>query len=176
MISILAATSNDALLLSEIGSLSLVESHGHSAPEADIKHYVQTNMSEEAFLQELSNPDHLYHIIFSDGQPAGYSKMMLNTPHENVPEQNVTKLGRIYVLKEFYGRNIGIELFKHIVALSKAHQQAGLWLNVWVENHRAIKFYQKQGFEIVGKYDFEVSPTHFNPNHVMYLKYEINNE
>ncbi|MEP6646050.1 MAG: hypothetical protein ABJC12_03100 [Saprospiraceae bacterium] len=46
MISILPATEKDALILSTIGSRSLIESHGHSAPEADIHHYVINNMSE----------------------------------------------------------------------------------------------------------------------------------
>ena len=57
------------------------------------------------------------------------------------------------------------------MALSKKKQQKGIWLAVWVENKRAIKFYQKAGFKIVGKYDFQISKTHSNPNHIMYLKY-----
>jgi ribosomal protein S18 acetylase RimI-like enzyme len=50
-----------------------------------------------------------------------------------------------------------------------AHLEAGVWLYVWKENHRAVAFYQKMGFEIVGEGLFKISETHYNPNHVMYL-------
>ncbi len=172
MLSIQLATVTDVNLLSEIGSRTLVESHGHSASEKDINHYLNHNMTEEAYYEELINPENIYHIIYADGIPAGYSKIILNSPHVDVQQQNITKLARIYILKEFYGQDIGKDLFTYILELSKQHQQAGMWLNVWTENHRAIAFYKKQGFEIIGSHDFEVSPTHFNPNHVMYLRYK----
>ncbi|MEP6795852.1 MAG: GNAT family N-acetyltransferase [Saprospiraceae bacterium] len=172
MTSILHATPNDARLLSVIGRQSLIESHGHSASEKDINYYLDHNMSEEAYHEELIQPENIYHIIYADGRPAGYSKIIFDAPYPGVQAQNITKLSRIYILKEFYGQEIGKDLFSYILDLSKQHHQAGMWLNVWTENHRAINFYLKQGFEIIGSHDFEVSPTHFNPNHVMYLKYK----
>lgn len=172
MISILPATPNDATILSQIGSQSLIESHGHSAPEEDIQFYVTSNMSEEAYYEELIQPENIYHIIYSDGHPAGYSKIVFNVPHPNVQDPHITKLARIYILKEFYGHQIGKTLFNFITELSKNNHQTGMWLNVWTENHRAIAFYKKQGFEIIGSHNFEVSPSHSNPNHVMFLKYE----
>jgi len=83
----------------------------------------------------------------------------------------VTKLERIYLLKSYYGMEAGKKLFDHNINLTKDQYQMGMWLHVWIENHRAIAFYLKQGFKIIGSHDFEVSPSHFNPNHVMYLKY-----
>lgn len=169
---IVRATETDVHLLSVIGTQTILESHGHSASPEDMQHYVGKNMSEEAFTEELSNTDNLYYIIYSDNEPVGYAKIVLNEPNPNVAAQNVTKLGRIYILKKFLGQPFGKELFDYIQNISKQHDQAGMWLNVWIENHRAFKFYQKQGFKIVGSYDFVVSPTHSNPNHVMYLKFE----
>jgi len=173
--SIFRASLDDIGLLSGIGTQTILESHGHSASPEDMQHYVGKNMSEEAFAAELSDPENLYYIIYSDGEPVGYAKIVLNDPNPNVAAQNVTKLGRIYILKKFLGQPYGKELFDHILNISKQHAQAGMWLNVWIENHRAIKFYHKQGFKIVGSHDFEVSPTHINPNHVMFLKYQQKN-
>jgi ribosomal protein S18 acetylase RimI-like enzyme len=84
----------------------------------------------------------------------------------------VTKLERLYLLKEFYGRNLGAELFNFNLNLSKEAGEKGLWLYVWKGNDRAIRFYQKQGFEIVGSHDFKISETHHNPNHQMFLKFQ----
>ncbi len=38
-------------------------------------------------------------------------------------------------------------------------------------DERAIRFYQKQGFEIIGESEFVLTATHANPNWVMLLKY-----
>ncbi len=171
MITIRPATVADAQLLSTVAPITHMESHGHSASAEHHEIYISKKLSAEAFTNELSNPDFLYHMIFVDEVAAGYSKIILNFNHPLITEQPVTKLERIYLLKSFYGMQAGQKLFDHNVSLSKDHHQQGMWLHVWKENHRAFAFYLKQGFEIIGSYDFEVSPTHFNPNHVMYLKY-----
>lgn len=171
MITIRPATVSDAHLLSLIAPQTHMESHGHSASAEHHEIYISKKLSAEAFTNELANPDHLYHIINVDEVAAGYSKIILNFNHPLIAEQPVTKLERIYLLKSFYGMDAGQKLFDYNVRLSKDQHQLGMWLHVWKENHRAFAFYLKQGFEIIGSYDFEVSPTHFNPNHVMYLKY-----
>lgn len=78
---------------------------------------------------------------------------------------------RIYLLKEFYGLQLGLELFQFNVNLSKSNGQKGMWLFVWKENKRAVNFYQKMGFKIIGEHDFRISPNHTNPNHQMLLLY-----
>ena len=171
MISIRPALPNDAQLLSVLAPQVHMESHGHSASAADHEIYIAKKLSVEAFTNELTNPENLYHLIFVDDVAAGYSKIILNFNHPLITEQPVAKLERIYILKPYYGMAAGKQLFDHNVDLSKAHHQLGMWLHVWVENHRAFAFYLKQGFKIIGSYDFEVSPTHFNPNHVMYFRY-----
>lgn len=171
MISIRPATVEDARVLSEVAPQAHLESHGHSAKAEDHEIYIAKKLSESAFTLELGQPENLYHIIFADEVPAGYSKIILNTNHPLIQEGPVTKLERIYLLKPYYGTGAGQQFFDHNIELTKQHHQMGIWLHVWIENHRAIAFYQKQGFKAIGSYSFEVSPTHFNPNHVMYLKY-----
>jgi GNAT superfamily N-acetyltransferase len=171
MISIRPASLQDAELLSILAPQTHMESHGHSASAEHHEIYISKKLSAEAFTNELANPDNLYHLIFVDDVAAGYSKIILNFNHPLIAEQPVTKLERIYLLKPYYGTGAGKMLFEHNVRLSQDQHQLGIWLHVWVENHRAFAFYLKQGFKIIGSYNFEVSPTHFNPNHVMYLKY-----
>lgn len=171
MIEIIKASANDAQLLADIGKQTLLESHGHSAPKADMDAYVNKNYSAEFFQNELCDPANIYHIIYHDGQPAGYSKIILDYTHTNIEMQHVTKLERIYLLKEFYELKLGRELLNFNMELSKSNKQAGMWLFVWKENPRAISFYLKNGFKIIGSHDFKISETHSNPNHIMFLEY-----
>ncbi|SDR77163.1 Acetyltransferase (GNAT) family protein [Polaribacter sp. KT25b] len=171
MFKIVKATLKDAQILSVIGKTAFLTAHGHSAPQTDIDNYVDNNLTENNFLKELEDTNNIYYLIFSDDTIAGYSKIVLNTENENIDAKNITLLSRIYLLKEFYGLNLGKELFNFNVKVSKENNQKGIWLAVWVENKRAIKFYEKAGFVKVGKFDFKISETHYNPNHIMYLDF-----
>ena len=171
MVSITKAGKEHYQLLTAIGKQSFIESHGHSANEKDIKSYVNEKFTDEISRMELIDTNNIYHIIYLDNQQAGYSKIIFNTPHPEIPVQNITKLERIYLLKKFYDLKLGVELFQFNIDLSKQNNQAGMWLYVWKENERAINFYIKNGFVIAGSYDFKISETHSNPNHLMCLKY-----
>lgn len=163
------ANISDIELLLEIGVKTFIESHGHSAPQQDISDYVNTKFTKQAIQKEVEDSTSVFYIITSNQITAGYSKIIFNNSNNNVAEKNIAKLERLYVLKEFYGLKIGKTLFEHNIAIAKENNQAGIWLNVWVENHRAIQFYQKAGFILVGHIDFPISTTHSNPNHQLYL-------
>jgi ribosomal protein S18 acetylase RimI-like enzyme len=165
------ATIKDAELLSKIGTQTFIESHGHSASEKDITNYIKLKFTKVAFEAELKDANNVFHIIYYNQKPVGYSKTIDNVSQETIPFKNTTKLERLYVLEEFHQLKLGLELFHFNIELSKKNQQAGIWLYTWIENHKAINFYKKAGFKIVGSYDFKISETHSNPNHQMLLLY-----
>lgn len=171
MTTIVRATISDATLLVHIGKTSFLESHGMSASKKDIDAYVNLKFNEATFLEEINDADNYFYIIHSDSTPIGYSKIIFNVSHPNIPFKNVTKMERLYVLKEFHHLKLGLELLKFNVQESKKHYQAGMWLYVWTENQRALNFYNKVGFQIIGSHDFKISETHYNPNHQMLLTY-----
>ncbi len=171
MISIIKATIHDAPLLADIGKQTFLESHGKSAPPKDIDAYATAKYTLAALQAELEDPKNIYHILYYANRPAGFSKIIFDCPHPDIASKNITKLDRIYLLESFYGLNIGTALFDFNLNLSREHQQSGMWLYTWIENQRAIKFYLKHGFKIIGRYDFKVSDTHSNPNHHMFLEY-----
>lgn len=171
MTSIQKAATADTKLLSTLSRQTFIESHGHSAANEDIKSYINAAYNAEACKKELEDENNIYHFIFFKDQPAGFSKIILNCAAPGIAATNITKLERIYVLKEFYSMKLGLTLLNFNIELSKSHQQAGMWLYTWIENERAVNFYKKAGFKIIGSYDFRISATHTNPNHRMYLEY-----
>ena len=121
--------------------------------------------------EELMDENNIYHIIYYNGIPAGFSKIILNAPHTNIQQQNITKLDRIYLLKEYFNLKLGLQLLNFNIELSKRNHQTGIWLFTWVGNKRAVDFYHKTGFSIVGSHQFKVTDTHYNENHQMFLNY-----
>ena len=171
MISIVKAEVKDAELLAGLATQTFIESHGHSASAEDIEAYVKENYTPSRLKAELEDPANIYHILYYHQLPAGYSKIVFNTPFEDSPDTAVTKLDRIYLLKTYYGTNLGPALMDFLLRVMKKENQSGVWLYVWKENNRAIRFYEKKGFRTIGNHDFPISATHTNPNHRMYLAF-----
>ncbi len=170
MTSIFKITADDSLLLSELAVQTFLESHGHSAKPEEINAYATKNYNAETLRSELLDTKNIFHFIYYNDQPAGFSKIILNYPYNKSIPGNSAKLERIYLLKEFYNLKLGSQLFDHNLQLIKNNDQAGVWLFVWKENQRAFNFYNKKGFKVIGDHDFKISETHSNPNHVMYLE------
>lgn len=169
MISITRATAKDIHTIAAMGKTAVGETHRGSTSDENLNEYLENNYNDEAITKELEDPDNIYHIISFNGRPAGFSKIILNTAEPVIEAANVTKLDRIYLLKEFFGLKLGLELLNFNIALAKNNQQSGMWLYTWTGNERAIGFYLKSGFTIAGSHKFYVTETHYNLNHLMFL-------
>ena len=169
MISIIKATEEDCSYIVEIGKVSVAEAHKNSCPTEALDIYIGKNYNEDAIKKELSNTDNLYHIIKYNEKAVGFSKIILNSENPDLKAKNISKLDRIYLLKQFQGLKLGIELLHFNIALSEKNKQSGVWLYTWIGNARAIDFYLKAGFKIDGSHKFFVTKTHYNLNHLMFL-------
>ena len=66
------------------------------------------------------------------------------------------EIERIYVLKEFHGKNVGQILYDTAFEVAKRINAEYLWLGVWEHNPRAINFYKKNGFVEFDKHIFKL--------------------
>ena len=171
MTSIRRADENDAGLLSALAGITFIESHGHSAPAADVDAFKAKTYNENILKKELSDPKNIYHIMLHNDKSAGYSRINLDSPYEGSEIKNLAKLDRLYILMEIYDLHLGSALFGFILGFLKENNQKGVWLYTWKKNQRAIDFYERKGFVIIGSYDFKISETHSNTNHQMLLRF-----
>ena len=171
MTSILRATEEDSLCLSELSKQTLLESHGRSATKKDMDLYIALKYNEETIKAELRNPANIYHLLYYNDELVGFSKIILNVPYKEGVEKKMSKLDRIFILKKVYDLKLGVELLTFNLNFMKLHHQTGVWLFAWTENERAIKFYKRNGFVIVGSHNFKISENHRNPNHQMFLDF-----
>jgi RimJ/RimL family protein N-acetyltransferase len=58
-----------------------------------------------------------------------------------------------------------------VIDEARRRQAGQLFLSVFVDNHRARRFYERCGFEAVGRYDFMVG-THADEDIIMRLDLE----
>lgn len=69
-------------------------------------------------------------------------------------DKSAVEIERIYVLKEFRGKNVGQLMYKKALQIAKVLKASCLWLGVWENNTGAIQFYQKNGFTEFDKHIF----------------------
>lgn len=171
MTAIKRADPGHARLLSDLAGLTFMESHGSSAKAEDINTFILEKYNVDSFTAALADNRNHYNLISSEGRIAGFSNIICNFPYSSASDANIAKLERIYILKEFYDLKLGYDLLTFNIGIAKANKQQGLWLYVWKGNDRAIKFYSRNGFKVIGSFDYKISGTHSNPNHRMLLEF-----
>ena len=86
------------------------------------------------------------------GAPVGYA--LLCSPELEQARAGDIELKRVYLLSRFQGSGIAAALMDAAVAASAGHDR--LLLGVKDDNHRALSFYCKHGFETIGTRRFDV--------------------
>ncbi len=171
-VSIIKVSKKNAEDLRKLAITTFWESHGHSATPKDINAYINAKFTLESIEAELSDESNVFHFIYVNEELAGYSKIIYNTAYENLTQPNSTKLERLYVLEKFHDHKIGKQLMDFNLDLAKNNAQTGIWLYVWIENHRAVRFYKNYGFQQIAETDFQISQRHSNPNWILSLEFD----
>ena len=122
--------------------------------EENMQKYLNENLNEEKLKSELENQNSEFYFAENNGEILGYLKLNFKDAQTEKVEENHFEIERIYVLKAYLGQKIGQILFDKAIEIGREKKLEYVWLGVWEENHRAIRFYEKNGFEIFGKHDF----------------------
>lgn len=160
-INIRRASARDAQLISDMSTVTFIETYRGSCADEDIPSFIDKHFNEEVIAGELADPDDLYYIAFADGLPAGYMRLKENNAEYPLSQKHkAIQLKRIYVLQEYQSKHIGSALMSFALQLADKNNYEVLWLGVWEGNAKAKSFYKKWGFEDNGlAYTFTVGDT-----------------
>ena len=64
------------------------------------------------------------------------------------------EIWRFYVDRGWHGRGLAQALMAEVRSVARTLGARTLWLGVWEQNPRAIAFYEKCGFRVVGSHRF----------------------
>lgn len=146
--------SSDSENLRKISIQTFKETFEEVNTEEDMQKYLDENLSIEKLKTELENPNSEFYFAENNDEILGYLKLNFKDAQTEKLEENHFEIERIYVLKAFLGQKIGQILLNKAIEIGKKKNLEFLWLGVWEENHRAIKFYEKNGFKVFGKHKF----------------------
>ena len=161
------ASPDDAATLADLGARTFTQTFGHLYTPENLAAFLASH-SRERWRGELSDPAFAVRIAESGRQAVAYAKLGPPTlPFE--PRGRPIELRQFYVLKAWHGSGAANVLMDWAITEAKRRGGEDLYLSVFVDNHRARRFYERYGFEEVGRYDFMVG-THADEDIVMRRK------
>ncbi len=157
-IAIRSATIDDAKPLTDLAYTTFWDAFAHhpkNAPD-DLNHYMRQAFNLEQITEELADKNSIFLIAEIDGCAAGYAKLIIDSIEDGIIANNPIELSRLYSHQEYLGKGVGQNLMDECFDLGKNHGHDVMWLGVWEYNPRALRFYEKNGFRVVGRHTFQL--------------------
>lgn len=157
-INIRHAESKDVKLLTDLAYTTFWDAfHQHPANRPDdMAAYMAEAFSEEQTGRELADEKNIFLLAEIDGEAAGYAKLIVDVIEEGITAERPIELNRLYTHQKFLGKGIGQALMDECFNLARELGRDVMWLGVWEFNPRAQRFYEKNGFRIVGSHIFQL--------------------
>jgi len=127
--------------------------HPKNAPH-DLDAYMQKAFNVEQVASELTDPKSIFLLAEIGGELAGYSKLVLDYIEPGVTADRPVELNRLYSHQKYLGKGVGQTLMDECFGRAREQNCDVMWLGVWEYNPRAQRFYEKNGFRIVGRHTF----------------------
>lgn len=151
------ANSSEGALLADLGRAAFLQTFAADNTPEDMQEYLESSFSPEIQTAELSMPGSTYFVMQTDtGVPIGFTRLLSGLPDPCVTGKSPIELVRFYLLQEWIGKGNGGKLMQACIDFARGGGYDVMWLGVWQQNPRAIKFYEKWGFRIVGEHTFRL--------------------
>ena len=152
------ATEEDAKLLTDLAYTTFWDAFAHhpkNAPD-DLNHYMRQAFNQEQITSELADAKNIFLIAEIDGEAAGYSKIIIDNIEPGITATRPVELSRLYAHQKHLGQGVGQSLMDACFGWARAEDRDVMWLGVWEYNPRAQRFYEKNGFRVVGSHVFRL--------------------
>jgi GNAT superfamily N-acetyltransferase len=150
------ALPSEAPALSALAARLFRETYAGQIPEREIESYVTSAFRPEAQAAEINGPGGAVLAATDGADLVAYAQLRPAASPCPLPFPNPLEVARLYLDTQHHGTGLAAELMGACRAWAAARAHGGLWLQVWEDNPRAIRFYEKQGFQDVGETTFQV--------------------
>ncbi len=146
------ATHADIPAIDALFRASFVATFGHLYRPEDLAAFL-AQFTPAAWAAEFA--DHRFRLAEDAEGLAGYLKLgPITLPA--TPTGPALELRQLYLDERAKGSGAAQTLTDWAVETARAEGASELWLSVYIDNHRARRFYERNGFEDRGRYTFMV--------------------
>lgn len=153
---IIQARDQDALNLAVFAGENFVHTFGHLYPAEETSGFLKSDYTEDIFLNYIQDDTYGVWISFSENNDiTGY--VIAGAASLPRTEKTSGELKKLYVDRSQFGKGLANALFEIGISwLRLKYSGYPIYIGVYSENFRAIKFYNRYKFELFDEYIYEV--------------------
>ena len=164
VISVLEATVKEAEVISKLSTETFIETYSwYNTPE-NMREYTQKHFSVEQTKEDFSQENTHFFLAYLNDEVIGYAKLRVFENPEELKGRRHIEIERIYVQKKHQDKKVGFAIIKECIDFAKEKNYEVIWLGVWEQNHKALAFYTRVGFEKFGLHTFQLGNDAQNDN------------
>lgn len=147
---------------------TFADTFGYAHTDEELARHLDVAFSDATLAPELADPRRVVLAVMHDDTWLAYAVVKLGASTPSVVAQRPCEIDRFYVDRPWHGRGIAHTLMAEALRVIRDAGGDAAWLGVWEHNPRAIKFYERVGFRVVGAhtYLFDGKPEN---DHIMSL-------
>lgn len=150
------ATLDDAEPLARLAESTFRDAFAAGNRPADVDLHCARSFSATIQSREIHDPNTVTIVAELDGELIAFAQVLLQSPKPCVDAKRPSELRRFYVSEEWHGRGIAQEVLSEVLTRTARGGSDALWLGVWERNSKAMAFYRKCGFTVVGEHVFHL--------------------
>jgi len=122
----------------------------------DMALHCTTHYSAALQAQEILDPHLVTLVCDESGVLSGFAQMKRGPAPDCMTADQPVEIQRLYVDQAWHGKGLAQQLMEQCLQHARRLGARHIWLGVWENNPRAIRYYQKSGFTEVGAHIFMV--------------------
>jgi ribosomal protein S18 acetylase RimI-like enzyme len=154
VVAIRPAYLSDAASLTAIAERTFREAFAADNSAEDIDLHCAMHFGAEIQSREISDQQLTTLLAEETRELVGFAQVRSARSASCVIGDHPAELNRIYVSSDWHGRGVARELMRAVFSVAAQAGSDCIWLGVWERNLKAIAFYRKCGFRIVGDHPF----------------------
>lgn len=144
--------------LHDVATLAYFQTYFGSYTYIELRPYLEEFFSEEVIKNNLLEGRQEYFLVRYSGKPIGFSYLKHHTGFKNgirIQDDNSIELSKLYLLQKYTGKGIGTQFMKLMTEHYSKRNISSIYSTTWSLNPKALRFYKKQGFRVIGEIDYE---------------------
>ncbi|QDZ08452.1 GNAT family N-acetyltransferase [Sphingomonas panacisoli] len=141
--------------LAQVARRCFTETFGNLYRQEDLATFLDAAFGTTGLPSHVSDPAYTVRVATDDGAIIGFCKVGPVVFPGEWPETTI-ELHQLYVLGPWQGEGIAPVLMDWALGTARNRDAKDVILSVYIDNHRARRFYERYGFVEIGKYTFMV--------------------
>jgi len=148
----------DAFKVSILFKQVYLQTYGVEGISTEFANFITKRFAPEVIEDLIKSKPECLIVAYYKGNPVGAAEIIYDSACK-IRNIKAAELSKLYVLERFYDRGVGYELLNRVEEEVLACGFENLWFEVYAHNPRAISFYKRQNYSIIGDTLF---PMEFN--------------